>query len=81
MRISVRWWTLLFSLAVGPVLAQTRTAVDERPITAQHAMVVSIHHCATDAGVAVLRQGGNAVELILLHCDSNRVPRCMVVKE
>lgn len=26
-------------------------------------------------------QGGNAVELILLHCDSNCVPRCMVVKE
>jgi gamma-glutamyltranspeptidase/glutathione hydrolase len=32
------------------------------PVTAQHAMVVSIHHCATDAGVAVLRQGGNAVD-------------------
>ena len=32
------------------------------PVRAKHAMVVSIHHCATDAGVAVLQQGGNAVD-------------------
>ena len=29
---------------------------------ARHAMVVTIHHDASDAGLAVLRQGGNAVD-------------------
>jgi gamma-glutamyltranspeptidase/glutathione hydrolase len=32
------------------------------PVTAAHAMVVSIDHDATDAGVEVLREGGNAVD-------------------
>ncbi|MGP8261031.1 MAG: gamma-glutamyltransferase [Acidobacteriaceae bacterium] len=32
------------------------------PVLAQHAMVVSIHHDATDAGVEVLKAGGNAVD-------------------
>ncbi len=44
----------------GTALAQG--AVPALPIHAQHAMVVSIHHDATDAGVAMLRAGGNAVD-------------------
>jgi gamma-glutamyltranspeptidase/glutathione hydrolase len=32
------------------------------PVRTDHAMVVSIHHDATDAGVEVLREGGNAVD-------------------
>ena len=32
------------------------------PVSAQHAMVTSLHHDATDAGVQVLREGGNAVD-------------------
>ena len=32
------------------------------PVTAPHAMVVTIHHDATDAGVEVLKAGGNAVD-------------------
>ncbi len=32
------------------------------PVKTKHAMVVSIHHEATDAGVAILKQGGNAID-------------------
>jgi len=32
------------------------------PVRTKHAMVVSIHHDATDAGVAILKEGGNAVD-------------------
>ncbi len=32
------------------------------PVRAPHDMVVSIHHCATDAGLEMLRKGGNAVD-------------------
>ena len=35
---------------------------DEQPVRAQHGMVVSVHHLASDAGVEVLREGGNAVD-------------------
>ena len=38
-----------------------QTAVEE-PVRARHAMVVSVHHDATDAGVAILQQGGNVVD-------------------
>ena len=37
-------------------------AQNETPVTTDHAMVVSVHHEATDAGVAILKQGGNAVD-------------------
>ena len=43
-------------LAVAPLAAQQPTT--SKP----HAMVVSIHHDASDAGLAVLKQGGNAVD-------------------
>jgi gamma-glutamyltranspeptidase/glutathione hydrolase len=36
--------------------------MDEQPVRAQHGMVVSVHHLATDAGVEVLQAGGNAVD-------------------
>ena len=62
MRIAVRAWGLLLSVAAWSAMAAAQRAPEERPFRAQHAMVVSIHHAATDAGVAVLRQGGNAVD-------------------
>src|ERR1700728_3222566 len=35
---------------------------NEQPVRTKHAMVVTVHHLATDAGVAILKQGGNAVD-------------------
>jgi gamma-glutamyltranspeptidase/glutathione hydrolase len=34
----------------------------EQPVRAQHGMVVSVHHLASDAGVQILQEGGNAVD-------------------
>jgi gamma-glutamyltranspeptidase / glutathione hydrolase len=36
--------------------------VSPPPTPAQHAMVVTIHHAASDAGLEILRAGGNAVD-------------------
>ncbi|MBB5065155.1 gamma-glutamyltransferase [Granulicella mallensis] len=44
------------------LLALPFAAAQTAPVTAQHAMVVTIHHDATDAGVEILREGGNAVD-------------------
>jgi gamma-glutamyltranspeptidase/glutathione hydrolase len=41
---------------------QTTPTTDETPVRTQHAMVVTIQHDATDAGVQILKQGGNAVD-------------------
>ncbi|AXC11028.1 Gamma-glutamyltranspeptidase [Acidisarcina polymorpha] len=56
-------WTSL--LAASPLLkaeAPPANYLSEQPAQTQHAMVVSIHHLAADAGVEILRQGGNAVD-------------------
>jgi len=34
----------------------------EQPVRTKHAMVVSVHHLATDAGVEMLKDGGNAID-------------------
>jgi len=50
--------TLPAQQTVNPSLA----IQNEIPVRTKHAMVVSIHHLATDAGVETLKEGGNAVD-------------------
>ncbi|HEX5353203.1 MAG TPA: gamma-glutamyltransferase [Rhodanobacteraceae bacterium] len=43
--------------------AATREALEKaEPVTARHAMVVTDQHFATEAGVEILKQGGNAID-------------------
>ena len=53
---------MLLALAVVSVAQSSAPIPPIPPVRAQHAMVVTIHHDATDAGVEVLREGGNAVD-------------------
>ena len=60
-------FTLLYCSLALTAAAQTTLDVgidykSEQPVRARHAMVVTVHHDATDAGVEILKQGGNAVD-------------------
>jgi gamma-glutamyltranspeptidase / glutathione hydrolase len=46
----------------APADAGMAAIASEQPVRAPHAMVVTVHHLATDAGVDILKQGGNAVD-------------------
>ena len=53
----------VFAALVGPPFTSAQTPAPSRaPVRTAHAMVVTIHHDATDAGVEILRAGGNAVD-------------------
>src|ERR1700733_4150609 len=56
--------TLSIALISTSLAAQTTssTAPPAEPVRTQHAMVVTIQHNATDAGVEILKQGGNAID-------------------
>ena len=54
-----------FLLGAATVFAQAGAGLDyknEQPTRAQHGMVVSVHHLASDAGLEMLKTGGNAVD-------------------
>jgi gamma-glutamyltranspeptidase/glutathione hydrolase len=53
---------LLTAALAAQTVPQTSPATEEEPIRTQHAMVVTIQHDATGAGVQILKQGGNAVD-------------------
>jgi gamma-glutamyltranspeptidase / glutathione hydrolase len=59
----VACFSVTLNLPAKPAQSSTATAAgSEIPAHTKHAMVVSIHHLATDAGVEILREGGNAVD-------------------
>jgi gamma-glutamyltranspeptidase/glutathione hydrolase len=57
---------LIVALFIPATLATSQQGAvhyrDEQPVRARHGMVVSVHHLASDAGLDVLRAGGNAVD-------------------
>ena len=55
-------WFTLASTATGAQTALPAPLAALAPVTTQHAIVVSIHHDATDAGMEILGEGGNAVD-------------------
>jgi len=52
----------LVSFTSASSWSQVAPVKSEKPVTAQHAMVTSVQHDATDAGLEILHQGGNAVD-------------------
>ncbi len=57
-------YTLALALAAPDAVGEAPPVnyLKEQPIQAQHAMVVSVHHLAADAGVEIMREGGNAID-------------------
>ena len=59
-RLIAKPWLIALAIALtsaAPSLAASRPAVE-----AQHGMVVSSQHYASEAGVSILQQGGNAID-------------------
>lgn len=52
---------LLANMLTAQAVPTTPLPAD-KPTRARHAMVVTIHHDATDAGLAILKKGGNAID-------------------
>ncbi|MCA1493487.1 gamma-glutamyltransferase [Ensifer sp. NBAIM29] len=61
---SFTWNSLSFALvfALGSVPPQPGWAASPAPVEAEHGMVVTAQHLASDVGVEVLKKGGNAVD-------------------
>jgi gamma-glutamyltranspeptidase/glutathione hydrolase len=54
--------TAIFCTLAATAQTTPTLSPSDQPVTTDHAMVVSIHHDATAAGVEILRAGGNAVD-------------------
>ncbi|WP_420138244.1 gamma-glutamyltransferase [Sphingomonas sp.] len=50
------------SMALLIVAAVPASAASPMPVAAEHGMIVSAHHLATEAGLDILKQGGNAID-------------------
>jgi gamma-glutamyltranspeptidase/glutathione hydrolase len=60
--IDVRSASLALALVLTPLLSTTSSAMTPAPATSTKAMAATAHPAATEAALAVLRQGGNAVD-------------------
>ena len=54
--------TVSIAIIAAALGAQSVSAASPEPISAEQGMVVSAHRLATDAGLDILKQGGNAVD-------------------
>ena len=48
--------------SLSAAITAATKAIDPAPVRTKHAMVVTIQHNATDAGVQILKSGGNAID-------------------
>jgi gamma-glutamyltranspeptidase / glutathione hydrolase len=55
-------WVLVLLWAFGTMTPAPVKAAAEKPLEAQHGLVVSVSPPGTDVGLAVLKKGGNAVD-------------------
>ncbi|MGA1803873.1 gamma-glutamyltransferase [Rhizobium sp. HT1-10] len=53
---------ILLSISLGLLALSPANAASPQPVEADHGMVVTAQHLATDVGVNVLKSGGNAVD-------------------
>ena len=59
---ATRLGLLSLILTFDMIVAAPAFAASPQPVKAEHGMVVTAQHLATDAGVAVLKSGGNAID-------------------
>src|SRR6516225_7645799 len=55
-------WLLVLLWTFGTLTPAPLTAAGEKPLEAQHGLVVSVSPPGTDVGLAILQKGGNAVD-------------------
>ncbi|WP_457302720.1 gamma-glutamyltransferase, partial [Phyllobacterium sp. P5_D12] len=61
-RVSLRTTVLASTFSISLLFATTGFAASPEPVKAEHGMVVTAQHLASQVGVDVLKSGGNAID-------------------